>query len=104
MQLDGNLDFAILAGSWWSPDSGDSLLTDRAADSSRGEVGYEYRVERNRASSTSALEARERSASCDGRIRPALVAGFFIFSSLYRRFGSKPILRSAGSGDVPIGS
>jgi hypothetical protein len=78
------------------------LLTVRAADSSRGEVGHEYRVERNRASSTSVLELRADSDSREGRIRPALVAGFFIAQEFFRGVGSKPALRSTGSGDVSV--
>src|SRR5271170_4529355 len=80
------------------------LLTVRAADSSRGEVGHEYRVERNRASSTSVLESRAHSDSRKGRIRPALVAGLFYCPELFRMVGSKPALRSAWSGDVTVRS
>jgi hypothetical protein len=40
------------------------------------------------------------SSLCEGRSGPALDAGFFIS----RGFGSKLKTRSAGSGDVPIGS
>jgi len=43
---------------------------------------------------------RSRSGPGSGRTRPALDAGFFIA----RGFGPKLKTRSAGSGDVPIGS
>ena len=56
-----------------------NLVTAGSAYSSRGEIGYEYRVERNRASSTSVLEAARTSGPEKGRNRPALDAGFFIF-------------------------
>ena len=38
----------------------------------------------------------------NGRTRPALDAGFFISRSIVRNIGSKSMLRSAGSGDVPV--
>ena len=40
----------------------------------------------------------------NGRTRPALDAGFFISRNIVRNIGSKSMLRSAGSGDVPVGN
>jgi len=75
-------------------------LTAGSAYSSRGEIGYEYRVATIELRALPFWSPSREGGSESERNRPALVAGFFIFRGL----GSKPSPRSAGSGDVLIGN